>query len=193
MFCCATANLLQQLICRRGIQPIRPRAPRLAAALSRRMVLTAWLVGSYIGRAKLPSSRLVRRTWLLPNTPRRVRQPLPGRPRQAANRPPQKQVGARYRLISRTAAWLTALGCRHCLLGHHHCKLARARARTSTILCSGSTDCSKMCFPASKQATQALLALVFEPFYHYCTVHFLLLRGCILIPKNQNQNYSRYI
>ena len=65
-----------------------------SAALSRRVVLTAWLVGSYIGRAKLPSSRLVRRTWLLPNTPRRVRQPPPGRPRQAANSPPQKQVGA---------------------------------------------------------------------------------------------------
>ena len=54
--------------------------------------------------------------------------------------------------------------------------------------------CSKMCFPASKQATQALLALVFEPFYHYCTVHFLLLRGCILIQKikTKNQNYKCY-
>ena len=70
------------------------------------MVLPACLV-RLIRRAKLPSSRLVRRAWLLPNTPRRVRLParcLVGRARQP--------IGRRQTSWRAAATWLTALGCR---------------------------------------------------------------------------------
>lgn len=134
------------------------------------MVLPACLV-RLIRRAKLPSSHLVRRAWLLPNTPRRVR-------------PPPNQVGARYRLIHCSAAWWTALGCRRIrramqpLPARPPPMQVGSRARVlRQFFVQVLFYCSKMCFPASKQATQALLALVFEPFYHYCTVHFLLLEG----------------
>ena len=63
MFCCATANLLQQLICRRGIQPIRPSAPRV--------VSRAWPPH---GAPRMPGTL---------NTPRQATKQPPSTPRLA--------------------------------------------------------------------------------------------------------------
>ena len=141
MFCCATANLLQQLICRRGIQPIRPSAPRLVSR-----------VWPPHGAPRLAGT---------PNTPRQAINQLPGTPRLAvasyavldshclvgrAKQPIGRRKTSRRALAPPgwPRAWSPPDTARRAMQPlparprRRQCKLARARVYTSTILCSGS-------------------------------------------------------